>query len=307
MKRDFQIDELRNALAGFGVSARRCDPLRGCAHSLNFRVETEDGEVFAAKCFPSARRRMFARLEAHCASLRGASVPHSLFGGRTVEFGRWSVLAFKWIPGEGRMPADLTDGDRREFISAYGAFLDALSDDGQILPLRDYAAMKADVLAFLSDGGAPEIARELRAMPPASMSLPADKVRIVHGDLHWRNFHFDGGRVSGFLDVEELRFGTPAEDFVRYVVCAAEHLPWHALAARRRTLETFAAFVRETGLSHGEWTFAIDGSLIRKLHRKVDAPRPGIAVRLNMLWRFRFYRRLRSIVDEFFRKGESHG
>lgn len=307
MRRDFEIGELRAALAGFGVVARRCVPLRGRAHSLNFRVETEEGEVFAAKCFPSTRRRMFARLEAHCASLRGVAVPHSLFGGKAVEFGRWSVLAFRWIPGGGRMPAELTDCERREFMSAYGAFLDALSDDGRILPVCDYAAMKADVLASLSDGCAPEIARELLEMPDASASLPAEKARIIHGDLHWRNFHFDGGRVSGFLDIEELRFGTPAEDFVRYVVCAAEHLPWHSFAARRKTLETFAAIVGEAGLTRDEWAFAIDGSLVRKLHRKIGPNRPGIAVRMNMLWRFRFYRRLRSIVDEFFRKGEIHG
>lgn len=300
MTRDFSTTELLSALGGFGIAVRRCMPLPGHAHSLNFRVETAAGETIVAKCFPSAKRRMFARLLAHTASAPAAFCSAALFGGRTVTFGAWEALALKWIAGRGIRADRLTVTERTAMLSAYEEFRHGLVDDGQILPVRQGRAVKQALLALLDKDAAPEIVAELRRMDDAVLDLPPQRLRIIHGDLHDRNFHFANGRVAGFLDLEEFRWGTPAEDFVRYIVCCTERLPWTAFAARRRARACFAGFLRETQIPRDEWLFAIHGYLLRKLARKIKSPHVSWGVRLNLAWRFRFYRQLCAAVDSAF-------
>lgn len=297
MTRDFSMRELVSALGGFGVVVRRCTPLPGHAHSLNFRVETGTGETFVAKCFLAAKRRMFARLLAHTVSAPADGCSAALFGGRTVTFGAWEVLALQWIAGRGVRADRLTAAERAAMWTAYEGFQRTLVDDGQILPVRQGRSVKQALLALLDKGAAPEIVAELRRMDDAVLDLPPERLRIIHGDLHDRNFHFVDGRVAGFLDLEEFRWGTPAEDFVRYVVCCAERLPWMACAARRRARACFAGFLRETQIPRDEWLFAIHGYLLRKLSRKIKSPHVSLGVRLNLAWRFRFYRQLCATVD----------
>ena len=298
MNRDFEIAALAEAMErGWGVKARSVVQLGGHAHSINFRVDADDVGTFAAKCLPAAKSASLTRLLAHTESARSHLSTTRLFGGRTLDFGGWKVLALKWIGGERRYPDELSDDEMDAFLSAHSEFLSGLVDDGEVLPIRDGLALKRGLLERLKGGNAPGIVRELKLMDDKALTLPPEKTRIIHGDLHWENFRFSDGAVSGFLDVEELRFGTPAEDFVRYVVCRAEHLRWHDFGGARRLLKAFAELVRRAdSLSRGEWLFAIDGYLLRKLDKKISSRRVPLSVRLNLAFRFGFYRRLREVV-----------
>ncbi len=299
MKADFGIGELKSALeSGYGVAVAALERLPGHAHSINFKVATEDGAAFAAKCFPAAHVSMFERLLAHTAPSENPLAVTRLFDGRILEFGSWRIAALKWIPGGRKYPDELTDAEADEFLSAYGAFAAGLKDDGFIMPVRDGLALKRKLIERLKGGNAPAIVRELKLMPDDTLSLAPEARRIIHGDLHWENFRFEGGRVSGFLDLEALRFGTPAEDFVRYIVCRAEHLRWYDLGGRRRLLDAFRMFLARTSLTRAEWLFAIDGYLLRKLDKKIKARRVPLATRINLGARFGFYRELR---DEVYR------
>ncbi len=299
MKRDFTIDDLALCLAeGFGVVVASVEPLAGHAHSLNFKVTTTDGLVFAAKCFPSAKEGMFARLLAHSAELR-------LFDGKTLSFGCWRVIALRWIAGTRRFPDELTPAELDAFLAAHAAFIASRVDDGEVMPLRDGLVVKRELLARLKGGNAPGLVREIRLMADADLTLDESKRRIIHGDLHWENFRFLDGAVSGFLDLEELRFGTPAEDLIRYVVCRAEHQRWHDIGGRRRLLKVFDQLLAKTPYTRNEWLFAINGYLLRKLDKKIKAKKVPLALRLNLAARLPFYRALRERVMKRFPRERS--
>lgn len=298
MKRDFQLDDLKRVLeSGYGVSVRTLSPLPGHAHSLNFKAETADGLVFAAKGFPAKANAMSARLLAHTASPQTPLAVTRLFDGKVLPFGDWNIMALRWIPGTMRYPDRLGENEMDAFLSAYAAFLDGLRDDGGILPLRDAAACKKRLLNRLRDGNADEIRRAVAGIPDEELSLPPSTVRIIHGDLHWENFRFLNGKVAGFLDLEELRFGTPAEDLVRYIICRAEHQRWYDFGGRRRLLGVLARFLEKTPFSREEWLFAIDGYLLRKLEKKIKSNRIAFYTRVNLLARLKFYRALRSLAS----------
>lgn len=298
MTRDFSDDAVIRALEeGYGISVRTLDSLNGHVHSFNFRAETADGTVFEVKCFPAAHVERFKCLIAHTAPSDNPLAATRLFGGKVVGFSEWKVMALKWIPGRGLDPDELSDGELDAFLAAYDKFLSCLYDDGAIMPVRDGLALKRVLSERLRGGNAPEIVSELNDMPDDSLALAPGSRRIIHGDLHKGNFRFADGAVSGFFDLEELRFGTPAEDLVRYVVCSEERRKWYDLSGRRRLLGAFRRIVARTSYSRAEWMFAINGYLLRKLAKKVKSNRLPIWVRLNLRSRFGFYRTLRKAVE----------
>ena len=298
MKRDFGDAVLLRAVEdGYGVSVRSLEALDGHAHSFNFRAKTADGEVFEVKCFPATHEERLKRLLAHTAPLDNPLAATRLFGGKVVGFGRWKVMALRWVPGEERGPEELSDAEEDAFLSAYAEFLSGLSDNGAVLPARDGLALKRSLLERLRGGNAPEIVRELEAMPDDTLTLAPERVHIIHGDLHSGNFRFRDGAVSGFFDLEELRFGTPAEDLVRYVVCREEHRRWYDLHGRRRLLAAFRRILARTSYSRAEWMFAINVYLLQKLAKKVKSNRLPVWRRINLHARLGFYRELRGIVE----------
>lgn len=97
-----------------------------------------------------------------------------------------------------------------------------------------------------------------------------------------------------FFDLEELRFGTPAEDIVRYFACRAEHMHWWNARARARLARRFGEIVAKTPYSLREWLFAINGYFLRKLLKKTArGGRPGAARRMNIAFRGAFYAEMR--------------
>jgi hypothetical protein len=296
MRRDFTLDALSEAIrAGYGLGEAVLTPLKGYAHSLNFKVES-GGEVFAAKAFPAKKTLELDRLLAHTAPSCCALAATRLFDGKTLDFGAWKVMAMRWIEGERRSPDELDAKGVESLLSSYAAFLRGLRDDGFILPVRDSASLKRPLAERLKSMGLASWLRELKLVSDDSLALDPERVRIIHGDLHYENFRFFGDDVKGFLDIEELRFGTPAEDLVRYVLCSAERRKWLTPRARRRILAVFATFVERMPLTRGEWLFAIDSYLVRKLDKRVRRGRPSLLCRLRMAARFGLYRDLREVV-----------
>lgn len=296
MKRDFSLELLTEALrAGYGLSSPVLTPLKGCAHSLNFKV-VDGSTVFAAKVVQSCKTEALERLLAHTVPSEGGVAATRLFGGKVLDFGELKVMALRWIGGDRVSPDELDDAGIDSFVSAYTVFLDGLRDDGFILPLRDAAALKPKLLERLKGMGLSSWVRELRLVADGSLLLDPSRIRVIHGDLHYENFRFADGKVSGFLDLEELRFGTPAEDLVRYTLCSAERRKWLTPRARRRLLAAFAAIVERMPLMRSEWLFAIDSYLLRKLDRRTRGGRPSILRRIGMERCFGMYRDLREVV-----------
>ena len=299
MTRDFTTDELSKTIeAGFGVAVRSIRPLPGHAHSFNFRVEADGCPAFVAKCLSTQHQEAIGRLLAHLDSLKDCNAVKPMFGGRTAAMGSWTVLCINWIEGESRQPQDISDSELDSFLAAHARNCSTVRDDGYILPVRDGLAAKRSLLARLDGKRHAGIIRELRLMPDDSLVLEPSSIGIIHGDCHWENMRFKGGRISGFLDIEELRFGTPAEDYIRYIACSEEHLKWWNAWRSGQIVSTFRRIVARTSFTRNEWLFAINGYLLRKIGKKAKAGRLSLAQRLELRWRFRFYRILRDIVHE---------
>lgn len=118
----------------------------------------------------------------------------------------------------------------------------------------------------------------------------------IHGDLNCNNVLFVDGKVSGFLDLEEVRAGCPCEDWVRYALTGAEHLPVFSWIRRRRLRTNFLRIVSATGFSAAEWRAAIDGFAAAKCARKTRRGKLSLFARVNLAWRGRFYERLKKEV-----------
>lgn len=118
----------------------------------------------------------------------------------------------------------------------------------------------------------------------------------IHGDLNCNNVLFASGKVSGFLDLEEVRAGSPCEDWVRYALTGAEHLPVFSWLRRRRLRENFRRIVSATGFPAAEWRAAIDGFAAAKRARKARRGKLSLFARANLAWRSRFYARLKKEV-----------
>ena len=295
----FAVDSLRQVVEdGFGIEVATLDRLPGHSHSLNFRVRTADGTPFVVKCLRRDAGRRLRRIVAHAGSLKGDCVPSVLFGGKMLDFGDYAVLALRWIGGERRSCDRLSFGEATSLVRAYATFQRSLRDDGEVLPALDYVAMRERLLELIDRHAARELRQELKGMRPTYLRHDPAATGVIHGDLNYGNLHFSNGAVTGFLDIEELRFGCPTEDLVRYVVCSAEHLQWYEFRSTAAVLRRFADIVRNTGYSVGEWMLAIDGYLLRKLEKKIDSPRPSLWQRLNLHWRLKLYRRLREIVND---------
>ena len=119
----------------------------------------------------------------------------------------------------------------------------------------------------------------------------------IHGDLNCNNIFFENGRVSAFLDLEEVRDGHPAEDWVRYVLTSAEHLPVCAFLRRRGIVRRFARLVAATGIPLDAWCQAFEGFAAAKRARKMHKGRLTVFERLNLAWRRRFHRRLLAAIE----------
>ena len=116
---------------------------------------------------------------------------------------------------------------------------------------------------------------------------------MIHGDLNCNNVLFAGGKVTGFLDLEEVRMGNPCEDWVRYALTGAEHLPVFAWYRRRRLAANFKRIVAATGHAAADWRAAIDGFAAAKCARKTHDGKLSAFACVNLSWRRCYYERLK--------------
>lgn len=161
-----------------------------------------------------------------------------------------------------------------------------LSFDGQrvfCLDWKDGRAKTLDALSVTEVDGLVAAYRSFRG------ALGAGK---IHGDLNCNNILFADGKVTGFLDLEEVRTGNPCEDWVRYALTGAEHLPVFAWRRRRRLAANFKRIVLATGHAD-DWRTAIDGFAAAKRTRKMKDGKLSAFARVNLWWRRCYYERLK--------------
>lgn len=273
-----------------------------CVNSLNFKaVRVDDGFVFSVKCVPDRKRREYDRLVTLLAETVGSGAVERLFADRCPSrFGDYHVLCLSWAAGHGVYPDLLSDIAFSGFLDSFRRFIAGIQKataPHAVYPIREWR----EVLCRECRGLAGAILKRYLDDAPAGESYYlGDKVSMTHGDLHPGNFHYDGDRVSGFLDIESLTLSYPSADIVRYFTFALDHLGVFAFGRRCRTYSRFEEAVVRTSWPEDEWIVAINASWIEQLEKKVLGCGVSLFGMLALSARARRYRRLRGIVRKVF-------
>ena len=296
----FDVAALRTFVAGqVGERIERFTMVTDCSNAENFAAVTASGRRLLVKCAapPSARRIDYAaHFIRHLEELKGTRAVQLAHGPFAWNGRRVIVLA--WCAGRRVMPDRLTAAQEAELVAAYGEFAASLQRCTLILPPRDNAAVRAEAMRLMSGRACAGLRRYLdRELPAAALAYDPARLKVIHGDLHHGNFHFDGARMTGFMDLEDFRYGYPADDWARYILCAAEHLHWFDRAGRRRL---GALFRRLLPLAPAdEWRAAVGGLLVRKMWRRFQTKKGAkwwLAV--NLRFRLGYYRDLFAWIAE---------
>ena len=266
--------------------------------NLNFKaVRATDGLTFAVKCSPPEKHAAFAVLCGHLAALEGTKAARRLFPEALAEFRGYDILCLSWCDGERLFPDRLTDAQMEALADDYLDFSRALQHTKPSCPPDDCVAMRRLALGKCRGFWSRGIRRLLeQELTEESVRLRPEKTRLIHGDLHHGNFLFKDGRVSGFFDFENVTYGYPAEDLIRYFVCASEHLRWYEQHRKRRILRLFRVVVMRLKYPADEWETAINRLLVGKIARKAADRGLGFWMSVNLLYRSRYYRELKGIL-----------
>ena len=287
-------DELEKSL---GFALRPLERLDG-EINLNFKaVRATDGLTFAVKCSPPEKRAAFAALCGYFAALEGTKAARRLFPDALARFRGYDVLCLSWCDGERLFPDRLTDAQMEALADDYLEFSEALQRTEPLCPPDDCVAMRRFALGKCRGSWSRGIRRLLESeLTEDRLRIRPEKARLIHGDLHHGNFLFRDGRVSGFFDFENVTRGYPAEDFVRYFVCASEHLRWYEQHRKRRILKLFRIAVARLGYPVDEWETALNRLLVSKIARKAADRGLGFWMSVNLLFRARYYRAMKGIL-----------
>lgn len=287
-------DELERSL---GFPLKPLERLDG-EINLNFRaVRATDGLAFAVKCSPPEKHAAFAALCGHLKALEGTKAAKRLFPDGLSRFRGYDILCLSWCDGVRLFPDRLTDAQMEALADDYLEFSGALQRTKPSCPPDDCVAMRQLALGECRGFWSRGIRRLLeRELTEESVRLRPGKTRLIHGDLHHGNFLFKDGRVSGFFDFENVTEGYPAEDFVRYFICAAEHLRWYEQHRKRRILRLFRIAAARLRYPADEWVTALNRLLVSKIARKAADRGLGFRMSVNLLFRARYYRALKGIL-----------
>ena len=243
---------------------------------------------------------MFDHLVDHLRETEGTKAVRRLFGATCSEsFRGYNVICLSWCEGVRLFPDRLTCAQLLAFLEEYQNFSAAMQRATGILPLDPILSWRAQALENCRGFWGGKIRRLIgREIPVGTVTYRRDRLKVIHGDFHHGNFLFVDGKVNGFFDLEEFCEGYPADDIIRYFVCAAEHLRWYERHRLARILDRFAVAVRHLPYPREEWETAINGLLVRKIFMKTRDGHVGLFRAMNLLFRARLYRRMRKTVRE---------
>jgi len=297
MKQDFKTEELKTAIEdSVGFRLEDLARLPGRANSFNFIARSASGERFVVKCMPWPAKGGAIRLAAHLKELEGSKAVRRVHPQAMERFSHYAVFCLSLCEGRRMMPDELSADELRTFLRDYLDFSEALQKTSLTLPAMEPQSNMRNVQAMFHGPLASRLKAEVaRFMAAEDLTYRSDATRVIHGDFHHGNFLFKDGALSGIFDLEEFRFGYPAEDIVRYFVCAHEHLHWCDGARRCAIVRAFDEAVRFLPYSRHEWLLAIHGLQLRMMESKAERGYGPFGT-LDLRRKGRLYDALREIV-----------
>ena len=80
-------------------------------------------------------------------------------------------------------------------------------------------------------------------------------LKIIHGDLNYKNLIFRNGKLESFLDFQEFSWGCPTEDLIRLLITNAEQ---HNFFRVNYTLRLLKIMLENTNFSKEDWIYGLN-------------------------------------------------
>lgn len=283
-----EVGELKAAVERSAGGRRVAELVRFTrgAQSANFAGRwADDGSRFVLKLVPPARGTQYARLVDHLEKTASGVVVREATPRIRFELDGFRALVLAWCDGEALGFDALcgkADGVER-LVADYRTFSATIQGVSELYPTYDYPAWAEEALAS-----------------PLASALPADfgdvdfsvlkrEARVIHGDFQADNLRFASGRLTGVLDLEEFRLGSPLEDFARYVCQGVDRMPWWTWSRWRAVLAGVARLRAATGAADDAWRAAVYGQLLWKIGKTIRKGKAGRLTAANLKWRLRKY------------------
>lgn len=303
MKPTVDTEALKTTLeAALGDKIVSMDLIQVCSRPENFAIRTAGNKRYAVKCcgVTLESQERFEAMLAHHRELEAAGSKAVRLVCPPVEFqGGIRLLIMEWCPGLEVMPHKLTNSQMKNLIPSLLSFANSLQQTTHILPFRPTWFFKNLVSEYLSDKTYNRLFESVsKWLGDEYLSYREDELKIIHGDLHHGNLFWQYDDISGFMDLEEFRYGYTTDDWIRYIVCAAEHTLWYDYRAKRRILDLYRTMIH--CFPAYQWHTSINGLLMRKAASRTIKTSIKTWYYLNLKFRLGFYRKLHSMVDEFY-------
>ena len=298
MKQPFKTGELKAELER-ALGFRMAEFVRlKCVNSVNFKAVREgDGLAFTVKCIEPRRKFGYDLIVRHLRELEGSLAPQRVFEKECPKsFCGYGLICLKWCAGGPVWPDRLSEAEMDAFLDDYQEFSRALQRTTHHIQPYPAAKWRTDALLRCARGWGRLVRPFVEECKPDESFFRPERLRVTHGDLHPKNFAFQGGRVSGFFDVEGLTLGYPAWDILRYLTFSIDHLRFYERCRTRRILARFARAVRKMPYSPEEWAVAINVTWLEQVYKKLCTRRVSLLQALQLRLHARLFRRLRQIV-----------
>ena len=259
------------------------------AQSANYAGRwSADGARFVLKLVPFARTKQYARLVDHLEKTAPGVVVRESSPRLRFDCGEFRALVLDWCDGE-TLDFDglcgFGEGVER-LVADYRAFSAAIQGVTETYSAYDYRTWFAEIL------DSPFAAVLPRDSAEVDFGLLERDTRVIHGDFQTDNLRFAGGRLTGVLDIEEFRLGSPLEDFARYVCQGVDRMSWWSRSRWRAVLAGVERLRLAAGASDAAWRAAVYGQLVWKVHKVIRKGETGGRRLLNLKWRLRKYPKL---------------
>lgn len=226
------------------------DSVRQFAHgaaSYNFLIVVEK-QKYIVKLTHSYNQKGIERLARICADL---SQNEQLSGARLIPVGKSFYfqylnkygLIMSYCDGFSLPSYEMGGRHFQQVLSGYAQFQQTKWTDTtdflplypmkevcqtQIAILEDYlqrASKLSKIKRFLMTYFCKKHLMFLTKLQHSVLTLPADKLTVIHGDFHNNNLLFNNEKLLTFLDFEEVGYGYPTEDLMRFILCLVQRLP----------------------------------------------------------------------------------
>lgn len=298
MKQPFKTSDLKAELER-ALGFRMAEFVRlKSVNSVNFRaVREDDGFAFTVKCIEPQRKRGYDFIVRHLGELEGTLAPQRVFEKECpASFCGYLLICLKWCAGGPVWPDRLNAAEMDAFLDDYLGFSRALQRTTHHIQPYPAAQWRTDALSRCTRGWGRLVRPYVEECRAEESFFRPELLRVTHGDLHPGNFAFQGGRVSGFFDIEGLTLGYPAWDILRYLTFSIDHLRFYERYRTHAILARFAQTVRKMPYSSEEWMVSINVTWLEQVYKKLCTRRVSLLQALQLCLHARLFRRLRRIV-----------